>query len=74
MLVYLSQGRLDERGCSAEDSGYPHPEDSSNPPRQIAVDTPMMFPVPTRESSRYHQCAERGYRFLIFRLFVYDLD
>ena len=29
VLIDLSQGRLDERGCSAEDSGYPHPEDSS---------------------------------------------
>lgn len=49
-LIDLGKGTFNKRGRSADDGNNPHPETEPGPPRQIAVETPRIFPVPTRDA------------------------
>ena len=59
-FVNLRECELDEGGCTAEQCGYPHPEDSA---RSAEADcrgyTDDVARADTRRG-RDHECAERG--------------
>ena len=73
LFVNLRERRLDEGGCTAEQCGYPHPEDSA---RSAEADCRGYTDDVARADTRRggdHECAERGNAPLAFRLLHDDL-